>query len=245
MICAVDRSGTGLISDALRATGIGGNPLETIDRDQQPHYYRNWGVASFPEYLQRLIEEGTTPNGVFGVRLNIFEGGLWEFVDEVQHADDGCREMSPPELLEKVFPNLHYVWVLRVNKVRQAISHLKAMQTGFWASTHELTRKQKQEPEFDIAAIERTIAEFVLQDAAWPEFFSAQGIRPFTIVYEDFATRYEEAALEILQYLRVPIPPDFTFRGESVRKKQSNATNDEWTQRYRELRQQGWERRCW
>lgn len=246
MICAVDRSGTGLICDALRATGIGGNPLETIDKGQQPHYYRTWGVSNFSEYLRRLIEEGTTSNGVFGVRLNIFEGGLWEFIEEIQQlADYRGRRMSPPELLEAVFPNLHYIWVLRVNKVRQAISHLKAMQTGFWASSHELTRKQKQEPEFDFAALEKTIAEFVLQDAAWAEFFTTYGISPFTIVYEDFAIRYEEAALQILEHLKVSIPLDFCFNRETVRKKQSDATNDAWAQQYRELRQQGWQRKSW
>jgi hypothetical protein len=38
------------------------------------------------------------------------------------------------------------------------------------------------------------------------KYFAVCGVQPFKVVYEDFVQAYEEKALQILDYLYIPIP---------------------------------------
>jgi LPS sulfotransferase NodH len=51
-------------------------------------------------------------------------------------------------------------------------------------------------------------------------------------VYEDFAPRYEETALELLDFLSIPRPADLEF-GPRRMTRQADALNEEWLEQYR------------
>ena len=42
------------------------------------------------------------------------------------------RDISPPEVLAELFPNLRYIWMMRRDKVRQAVSLSRGLQTLVW-----------------------------------------------------------------------------------------------------------------
>ena len=65
-ICFTPRTGSALICQLLRATGVAGRPEEYFWRDNEPLYRTQWHVTSYSDYLERALEEGTTPNGIFG-----------------------------------------------------------------------------------------------------------------------------------------------------------------------------------
>lgn len=67
-------------------------------------------------------------------------------------------------------------------------------------------------------------------------FFAQHRIQPFTVVYEDFVTTYEETAREILHYLNIPFAEPLTF-GERRLVRQADQTTEEWVRRYQELQQ--------
>src|SRR4029453_17064892 len=60
-ICFTPRTGSALLCQLLRATGVAGRPEEHFWRDNEPLYRAQWHVTSYRDYLDRALEEGTTP----------------------------------------------------------------------------------------------------------------------------------------------------------------------------------------
>ena len=75
------------------------------------------------------METATTPNGVFGAKL--MWGYFGDFVSLLRNIP-AYRDLPLTELLPAVFPDLTFVRVVRANKVRQAVSLWKAVQTATW-----------------------------------------------------------------------------------------------------------------
>jgi LPS sulfotransferase NodH len=80
------------------------------------------------------------------------------------------------------------------------------------------------------------VQEIVTHEAAWQQYFSECGVTPFTVIYEDLVLACEATALQVLQYLNIPIPENLVF-AERRLKKQSDALSEEWVQRYYNLKQ--------
>jgi LPS sulfotransferase NodH len=146
-----------------------------------------------------------------------------------------------PDLLAQVFPNLHYIWISRQDKVRQAISLWRALQTWTWKQEENASAAgAPSHPRtliFNFQAIDYLVRQIVAQEAAWQHYFSSNGIQPYTIVYEEFASSYEETALSILQYLNIPLPQSLVFAQRRM-KQQSDTLSEEWVQRYHQIKQE-------
>lgn len=69
LICATPRSGSWLLSGLLHSTGVAGHPHEYFYAETEATNRRNWGIATATEYLDRVLEAGTTDNGVFACKL--------------------------------------------------------------------------------------------------------------------------------------------------------------------------------
>src|SRR5262245_52793193 len=94
LVCGSQRSGSNLLCEVLSRSGVAGRPTEHFvpafpEAEVVGHSYagfeksswaRTRGLASFPEFLDAVIGEGRTPNGVFGTKLmwNGFGGFLEE-----------------------------------------------------------------------------------------------------------------------------------------------------------------------
>ena len=88
-----------------------------------------WHPDTYDQYLAWALREGTTPNGVFGAKL------MWGYLGDFAQLLRGIEGMAGrplPELLARAFPGLRYVQITRQNKVRQAVSLWKAVQTQAW-----------------------------------------------------------------------------------------------------------------
>lgn len=234
LICATHRVGSSLLCEALANTGLAGRPAEYFWRDTRKMWSERWGIHSFREYLTGVKKHTTTPNGVFGTKTS------WECLqDLVQNARElpEYHNLSTPDLLESIFPNLHYVYMSRRDKVRQAVSLWRAVQTRVWTETFGKTANPAREPEFDFERIEYWRQYNHRNEKAWKAFFAENGIMPHTVDYQDLVDDYESTAIEILRYLGVSIPVDIVF-GPRRLKKQADELSEEWVQRYRNLRGQ-------
>jgi len=220
-----------LLCEALKNTGIAGRPEEYFWRDDEPSWSERWDVSTYADYLDEAIEEGTTPNGVFGAK--IMWGYFDDFVSKLRQIPE-YREMAVPDLMQTVFPNLHYIWMTRHDKVRQAVSFWKAIETGIWAWAGDEPPVPAKEPVFNFEAIDHLAREIVTHEAAWQQYFNECGVTPFTVVCEDLVPAYEETVFQILQYLDIPIPENLVF-AERRLKKQADALSEEWVQRYHDL----------
>jgi len=153
-ICAVQRSGSFLLCEALKNTGLAGNPEEYFLNNgegwEDGSWARQYGVTSRPDYLQLVLEKGTTTNGVFGIKI------MWNYYHDMFKRLQELPEYKgkeAPQLLAALFPNVHYIWIVRGDKVRQAVSWARAAQTGIYAQSTEAAPVPKLEPTFDFPFI--------------------------------------------------------------------------------------------
>ena len=230
LVCATARSGSSLLCEALNDTGIAGRPWEYFYDVHEPMWRARWQVAPdapFDEYLARALEEAATPNGVWAAKVMMgYLRDLTRRLRGIARLPDG--EGSAFELLSEAFPNLRWVWITRRNKVRQAVSLARAIQTQAWVSGMPSVRS----PEYDFAEIDRLLQVVTLHDAGWEELFSAHSITPFAVVYEDFVRRYERTALDLLDFLEIPRPAGLDIPPPKILKKQADDLTEQWVERF-------------
>jgi LPS sulfotransferase NodH len=66
LICATNRSGSFLLYEALKNTGLAGYPEEYFWRDDEPFWKERWGVSSYADYVAGAIAAGTSPMACLG-----------------------------------------------------------------------------------------------------------------------------------------------------------------------------------
>jgi LPS sulfotransferase NodH len=285
LVCATQRSGSTLVCQALKETGVAGVPEEYFEalqhsgRPRQPEEYFSglddpsilhhlgerkrrggeeqepqsplWTRTAYDRYLDWAMEQGRTPNGVFGAKL--MWNYLGDFVSLLRNVPE-YRDLPLAELLPAVFPNLTFVRVVRANKVRQAVSLWKAIQTATWRQDNPpqenpiatLPEDGENPPyksfldehlpalRFDFNAISHLLGAILRDEARWDAFFEHVRIRPVLVLYENFAADHEAATLSVLEQLSLAPPEQFSF--EPRMRSQSDGLNDDWARRYSELR---------
>jgi LPS sulfotransferase NodH len=229
IVCATPRSGSGLLCEALWNTGLAGKPNEYFYRED----LKRWEASTYAEYIDAVIENGTTPNGVFGVKL------MW---DQMRYLTIKLYLRAPqfakfrvPALLGSLFPNLHYIWLTRRDKLKQAVSFYRAIQTRSYRSLDGDAEARPKAPEFDFRAIDRLCKKLQKWDASWQHYFDKHRIVPFVVVYEDdLEQSHKDISVRILEYLKIVVPPHLTF--QASRRKQSDEISEAFVRLYQETR---------
>jgi LPS sulfotransferase NodH len=108
---------------------------------------------------------------------------------------------SDTHVLEHLFPEAKYVWVRRDDRVRQAISLWKAMQTQTWRAQ---AAASDEPPRYDREAIDHLVGLLTRDDEAWARHFADRGIEPLTLTYEEhIAPDPTAAAQRVLDVLGI------------------------------------------
>lgn len=232
IICSTARSGSTFLCHTLRKTGVAGYPDEFFEKAHFARWCDTWGVSAFDdEYVAKAIEAATTPNGVCGVKIHM-EGFYEHFVRNLAELPRfRGRGLSAHAMLAELFPNLHYIWITRRDKVRQAVSLWRATETGQWVWKRlEPTASPR---EYNFKQIDANVAGFVLQEAKWQDYFTEAGVRPPTVVYEDFASDYEQTVWRLLRHLGLEGQSDEKWPRPWMRK-QADEESERWVRRYHE-----------
>ena len=247
LVCATPQSGSMLLCEALKKTGIAGWPAEyfgsagnktSVKQSRlysEPGNEQEWsklrGTGTYSTYLAGVIEEGTSFNGIFGAKV------MWDYFDDFVSSlrlIPSYSQMPVSDLLPTIFPNLHYIWMTRRNKVQHAIALWRALQRRMWMLDESLP--PRREPMFHFEVIDRLVQQIVTIEEDWWKFFDACNIEPFTVVYEELANGIEATICDVLQYLHIPITNDMLFANWSVNR-QADALSQEWVERYHALKQ--------
>lgn len=234
MICTIQRSGSGLLSQSLKNTNLAGYPEEHFLNGEYENggWAKSQGISSRPEFLEHILQLGTSANGVFGTKM------MWNYFPAAISGLQALPEYTGLEaysLLQKLLPKLKFIWLVRQNKVRQAVSWTLAAQTGIYSAEQAKTQKPLREPVFDFEQIDGLYNYIFTCEAGWLAFFANNGISPLKVVYEEFVQDYEGTALRILDFLEVDVPAGYTFTPRKIQS-QSTSLNTEWAEQFRRLK---------
>jgi trehalose 2-sulfotransferase len=239
LICSTPRSGTHLLAETLIATGVAGRPEEYLICDQHGRLQNQvgpmaetYGRRSLEEFPELVITLGSSPNGTFGLIV------MWPYLQDIVANFQTLPRYSgldACELFERIFSNPKYIWLTRRDKIRQAISWVKAKQTGVWIRRKDAPDERPLQPKFDFFCINHHYRQAVAADAAWESYFQTHNIESLEVVYEDLVEDRERVAKQVLNHLNIPYPQNITYDDGRLRK-QADRVNESWTTRYQEMR---------
>jgi LPS sulfotransferase NodH len=127
------------------------------------------------------------------------------------------------------------VRVIRRDKVGQAVSLWKAIQTASWRAEDARGRR----PEYDRDAIDHLTRRLFEHERSWTRFFEDARLEPLEITYETFVTDYEATIRRVLAWVGVE-DADGVPIGAPPLRRQADSTSQEWSERFaREARQPG------
>lgn len=240
VICATPRSGTTLLCDLLADTGVAGRP-DSFFRHQS---IREWaqrldvpvaewtGEWAFDQsYLKAVRQEGAGGTSFFGMRL------MWEQVDDLSIRLGVLYPglSSDSASFRAAFGPTCFVHLSRQDKVAQAISLIKADQTGLWHAHADGTERQRVKPGrvpvYDARAISEQVAEYERHDAAWLDWFVQQGIQPVSITYEALSDNPQATLATVLSALG--FDPAIAETVEPRTAKLADRESREWATRWR------------
>ena len=236
-LCAVQRSGSNLLCDALADTGLAGRPRE--------HFL--WLRPSHPKHQeileQNLLEnprdfvdwvkaQATSSNGVFGTKIM---GDYIKNALALMHSIPEYKQVTPANILQDVFPNLKFIQLQRRDKLKQAISQVKAAQT----KSHSIfvgdsTQPSAFQPTYDPGFIATRLQFIYNSEKTWRQFFKAIDVQPLKLFYEDLAADLGGSVRTVLEYLDIN-GSDRISPPTPRRKKQADSINVLWEKAYLDL----------
>jgi LPS sulfotransferase NodH len=210
IICATPRSGSTLLCGMLAQTGVAGQP-DSFFRSQSTDWWaKHWGLpdrTKLPQlefervYLAATLREGKAATPLFGMRL-------------MQESLDGlCNRLAglfpgtthAPLVLQQAFGRTLFIHLTRGDKLAQAVSRVRAEQSGLWHRApdgSEIERLGPPQPlRYDPQRIGQILQKLKTDDQNWNEWFTRCGITPLRLTYEALSHDPAAAVAEILRRL--------------------------------------------
>jgi LPS sulfotransferase NodH len=234
LVLASQRSGSTLLVESLRATGVAGEPQEffqylpTTSQSPQP---RQWFEDVGDESILRLLDPldegkpdiapseiwrdyirtvGRTPNGVWGA---------------------GLPNRSGPSLLaairDVVGSDPVLVHVYRPDVVSQAVSFWRAVQTRVWRGRPDPVRDARAE--YHAGAIAHVVTMLRAQEEGWRAWFAEESIEPIDVSYPVLWRNLTQVVGTVLEALGL----DPRLAPDPVLERQADQRSDDWVERYR------------
>jgi LPS sulfotransferase NodH len=265
LVCATPRSGSTLLCETLEQTGVAGCPREYFEAlketgvprrpreyfwglrspevirllppdaqlDREAERVATWDRDDYARHLAASLREGTTPNGIFAAKL------MWSYFDDFLELMRGIPRfggMGDGSLLNTAFPDLKYVFVSRSDKVRQAVSLWRALQTWVWRKGEGQGSSEQQparQAVYSYDAIDHLLDQLRRHEDAWRGFFFRIGQQPLQLFYEDVAGDLDGTVGRVLDMLGVERPQDAAPLRRSM-SRQSDDLSESWVQNYLE-----------
>jgi LPS sulfotransferase NodH len=239
IICTTPRSGSTLLCGLLAATGKSGNPDSHFHTTSISSWLKTYKLSkddytsdrdAVHAVFQAAHKNGTGNTRLFGLRLQ--RGSFDFFIQQAGILYPNAN--SDLERIEAAFGATLFIHLTRPNKLDQAISREKAIQTGLWHRAADGTELERlsapKDPVYDPERIAYHIAELTELDEAWNNWFAKEGLIPFRASYDALSADPKYVLAQILDKLGLDgkiahdISPPVT--------KLADATNQIWSERF-------------
>ncbi len=249
LVLASQRSGSTLLVESLRSTGVAGHPAEffqflpTTSQAPQP---REWFAGVEDASITRLLDPfdpgtpdlasgrawrdyvrtvGRSPNGIWGGKLmwNQTSVLLNRAKDLPDRTGDGLRSAIRDVIGEEPL----FIHVHRPDVVSQAVSFWRAVQTRVWRGKPEPCRDARAE--YHPRAIGHLVTLLRAQEEGWRAWFAEEQIAPIEVSYPVLSRNLSQVAGEILEALSL----DPALSPDPALERQADRRSAEWVDRYR------------
>jgi trehalose 2-sulfotransferase len=221
------RVGSTVLAQALIDTGIAGRPQELCNAENVAGIMKKMGTKDGTSLREALWREGTTPNGVFGLKYGMSPALHAELIAMMCVA---TKTNDTRAAWESFFPNCNHFVLTRRDKVRLAVSWWKLVKTQQGHRRPGEAAVALSDDAYNYRAIHHLVGECQeREDAIWKQL-SEWNTSPDTIVYEDLAASFESIVRRVLVRLgfdtsNITLPmPAF--------ERTADALSDRWVERY-------------
>jgi LPS sulfotransferase NodH len=249
LVLASQRSGSTLLVESLRATGVAGEPQEFfqyLPATSQSPQPREWFAGVDDESILSLLDPldvgtpdlapadiwrdyirtiGRTPNGVWGGKL------MWNQTPLLLSRAKDLSNRSGDDLLtairDVVGEDPLLIYVYRPDVISQAVSFWRAVQTRVWRGRPDPVRDARAT--YHAGAIAHVVTMLRGQEQGWRNWFAEAGVEPMEISYPVLWRNLTEVVGSILEQLGL----DRQLAPAPVLERQADQRSDEWVDRYR------------
>ena len=210
IICTSPRSGSTLLCKLLAATGVAGKPGSYFHEPSLSDWLSYFDLAQDPSAAERdvlaeifraAMAKGSLDTGMFGLRLQRHSFDFFTEKLAVLHP-----ELSrDTQRLQAAFGRTLFIHLTRCDKVEQAVSHVKAEQSGLWHAAPDGTELERLSPPqklvYDADEIWARYDELSAYDRDWEDWFGAEEITPLRLTYEALSEDPIESLCQTLDEL--------------------------------------------
>jgi LPS sulfotransferase NodH len=192
IVAATPRTGSSLLCEGLSATGVAGVPNEVFAPDFRAMWRKQWRLdesVGMGAYVEAALRHATSSNGVTALKIQ------W------MHVAPLARELGSPggDVLSRLLPGAKFVNVVRRDRLAQALSWFRAIETNEWWRFDNAPAAAA--PALDLDAVHELEAHIEGQQAAWRSYFADRNIVPLTVEYEALDRDYRGEVARVLQFI--------------------------------------------
>jgi|TARA_B110000438_G_scaffold23222_1_gene21228 LPS sulfotransferase NodH len=232
-VCATKRSGSTYICRWMAQQPDLPYVREWFQAFQINESRRSYGLPqNVPlETLIAEIREKEKEGNWFGIKI------MWDNLVGIlkKRTDPRYKEASLEELVKAYFPNAKFIWITRGNKAAQAVSLVKALQTGVWEVRPNGPKPKPRDHtlRYSFLGLEEQREIVAEEENQWASFFEEAGIEPLKISYEAFKADPPKYIAHIRELMGLDpaaeaIPP----KAEKEVAKTHDATNRIWLEKH-------------
>lgn len=238
VICTSPRSGSTLCCRLLRGSGVAGDPRSYFHEQSVSAWQKSLGLAPIPSQSKRgtletvfaaARDKGTVNTDLFGLRLQRHSFDYFFKKLAVLHPQLPAESAE----FEAEFGATLFIHLTRTDKIRQAVSYVKAQQTGLWHQAPDGTELERLSPpqalQYDLKTLQDTYDLFLKYDRDWTNWFNKEGIVPHRITYDQLSADPQGTLRALLDALGVD--PGAATDVDPGIAKLADATNAEWVNR--------------
>ena len=237
ILCTSPRSGSTLLCTLLEATGIAGAPESLFYPPDLEDWRDRLGVPPIPDERDLLsalvaaaLHHGRAGTDIFALRQQRHSFAFLCQKLAVLYPD------QPTDLarLQRAFGNPLFIHLTRQDKVAQAVSFLKAEQTGLWhvaPDGSDFERTGQGAPAYDAEKIRAKVETLTAYDSDWTAWFRQQGIEPLRLTYHELSAAPAATLHRVLESLG--LDPQAADGIEPGVRKMADARSQDWIARFR------------
>ena len=197
--------------DLLTSTGVVGDVKERL----QKYKLRESQISD--SQVEDILNETYRLSGepdVWGMKLDIRDLFIFEHYLQTHHAEPR---------------DIKWIWLKRINKAKQVLSYLKAIETGQFhlmkSDSPEAFEQDKVQIDFDVRVCKDYMLRFFIIEHTWLHYFRSHGIEPYTLYYEDFVdeSTWASTVQGIFDYLGISYKLSLHVSSEHVKRHENSA----------------------